>query len=295
MFRRSLFDYLARTGLIEREAAEDPPVDPAWARQGTWMEHLAASAAEDWVALDADDRVLGWALSVERDGMLELAMFFVDPSIQGRGVGRELIERAFPIGRGRHRVIVATQDTRALGRYLRSGVTHQTTSIDLVGAPTSVEQTSDLSFEPLAADAASIEVVAAIEREVLGHRRDIDTRFLLGTRPAWVARRDGRDVGFAFGAQPSADGADPSGDVACGPIAALDPPDVPALIDHVIGVAAVSAVDQLTVTVPLANRLAVEHLLARGFRIDPFYVMVLADAPVMKLDRWVHTGPPFIV
>jgi hypothetical protein len=48
-------------------------------------------------------------------------------------------------------------------------------------------------------------------------------------------------------------------------------------------------------TVPLANRAAIEHLLARGFRIDPFYVHVLADDASMRLDRWVHTGPVFII
>jgi hypothetical protein len=56
-----------------------------------------------------------------------------------------------------------------------------------------------------------------------------------------------------------------------------------------------AAVEELSFTVPMINRVAVSHLLAHRFRIDPFYIKVLADEPSMRLDRWIHTGPAFIV
>ena len=77
LFRRSLFDYLVRTGQIDRSDDLTTPaaVMDSWTLRSAWIEHLAATAAEDWVAEDADGRVIGWAQSIERDGMLELTKF----------------------------------------------------------------------------------------------------------------------------------------------------------------------------------------------------------------------------
>jgi GNAT superfamily N-acetyltransferase len=285
VFRRSLFDYLLRIGLVDAATASDPPIESAWASQGPWVEHLVGTAAENWVATDDAGRVVGWAMSTERDGVLELTHYFVEPGLQARGVGRRLLELAFPIGRGRHRVIMATQDTRALSLYLRFGVRYVTTSVDLFRSPEPVEIASDLAFDRLDNDDVAVNAVAALEQAVLGHRRDLDIRFLLGIRPGWIASRGGTPVGFAFGARgPNS-----------GPIAALDPADLPAMLDLVERDASATGVEDLYFSVPLVNSIAVEHLLGRGFRIDPFYVNVLADEPTMHLDRWVHTGPSFIV
>lgn len=295
VFRRSLFDYLLRQALVDEATAKDPPIESGWLRQGPWIEHLWATAAENWVAVDGADRVIGWALSVERDGSLELTHFFVDPGIQARGIGRALLERAFPPDRGRHRSIVATQDAPALALYLRSGVGYLTTSVDFVVKPTGIASTSDLEFEPLVLDDASVELVAGVEREVLGYRRDVDTRFLLGMRPGWVARRGNQVAGFAFGAEPPADGASDGMGAVTGPMAALDPVDLPAIIDHAVSQAATAGTEELYLTTPLSNRVTVRHFLDRGYRIDPFYTKILADDDSMRLDRWIHTGPVFIL
>ena len=285
VFRRSLFDYLFRIGMVDAATAADPPIESAWASQGPWVEHLSETAAENWVAEDVDGKIIGWAMSTERDGVLELTHFFVEPGTQARGVGRALLERAFPLGRGRHRVILATQDARALSLYLRFGVGYVTTSMDMFRAPEAVEQETDLQFERLGADETSVRAVGDIEQVILGHRRDVDARFLLGMRPAWLARRGDTIAGVAFGAQGSNSG----------PVAALDPGDMPALLAHVEREAHAAGVEELYFSVPMLNDAAVRHLLARGFQIDPFYVKVLADARSMQLDRWIHTGPAFIV
>jgi ribosomal protein S18 acetylase RimI-like enzyme len=224
-------------------------------------------------------------MSVERDGVLELTHFFVEPGTQARGIGRELLARAFPPGRGRHRVIIATGDARALGMYLRAGVGYVTTAADFFRAPEAVEIESDLEFERLVPSPAGVAAVGAVDEAILGHRRDADVDFLLGNRPGWIARRDGAVAGIAFGAV----GAN------SGPIGALDPADTPALLRLVEREAHAAGLAELYFTVPLVNRAAVGELLARGFRIDPFYVNILADEGSMRLDRWVHTGPVFII
>jgi GNAT superfamily N-acetyltransferase len=287
VFRRSLFDYLHRTGMVDAAAAADPPIEGPWARQRAWMEHLAATATEDWVAEEPGGRIVGWAQSVEREGLLELTLFFVDPGAQSKGVGRGLLEHAFPLGRGDARAIVATMDPRALGLYLKFGVAFAATSVDFLGQPRPSQITTDLSVEPVrpGGETDAETAIVDIERALLGHGRSEDVRFLLGDRPAWLARREGRVVGIAFGASGSS----------TGPIAALDPADLPALLATVENDAASRGVEELGFSVPLANSVAVSHVLERGFRIDPFYTLILSSGHRMRLDRWVNTQPNFIV
>lgn len=287
VFRLSLFDYLHRTGQVDAETAADPPIEKGWAAQAAWMEHLAATAAEDWIAEDADGRIIGWAQSIERDGLLELSLFFVDPATQSRGVGRGLLERAFPLGRGHSRVIVATQDPRALGLYLRFGVGFAATSVDLRGRPMASEIMTDMEIERVAPgdEAAAEAAIVEVERQLLGHGRAEDVRFLLGDRPAWLARRAGRVVGMAFG----------NSGASAGPIGTLDPADQPALMATVENEAAALGVEEIGFTVPLVNGTAVQHLLGRRLQIDPFYTFILSSDDRIQLDRWVHTSPSFIV
>ncbi len=64
---------------------------------------LAEIAAEWWVAEDDAGRLIGYARSIERGagyGLFELSEFFVRPGHQSAGVGRALLERAFPLGQG---------------------------------------------------------------------------------------------------------------------------------------------------------------------------------------------------
>jgi hypothetical protein len=76
-------------------------------------------------------------------------------------------------------------------------------------------------------------------------------------------------------------------------MAALEPSDVAALVDHVIAEAPTG--QEFFISVPFANSLAMIHLLTRGARIDPFYIMVLTSDPKPKLDRYIHTSPYFII
>lgn len=285
IFRHSLIDYIHRLGIVESAISTDAMIDEAWAVRRAWIEHLWRTAAENWIAEDPDGQIVGWVMSVERSGHLELTHFFVMPATQSKGVGRALLELGFPAGRGRHRAILATQDPRALSRYLRSGVRFVTSVVDFVGPPSAASVPTDLEFERLTPSSAAVDQIAAIEVQVIGHRRDVDTTFILEERPAWLARRGGEVVGFAFGVH----------DELAGPMAALDPADIPALLAFVETRAAEAGASEIDFSVPMANTLAVQHLLERGFRIDPFVAMLLADDDSMQLDRWIHTALSYIL
>lgn len=292
VFRRSIYDYLFRLGMVDEATAKAPPIADAWQRQANWIVHLWNTSAENWVALDPADRLIGWAMSIERDGHLELTHFFVEPGVQNKGLGRALIEKALPPGRGDHRAINATQDPRALSLYLRSGVSLVTTSVDVLLRPGTFDSDSDLRFQRLEASESAVSAIVALEKAVLGFARETDIRFLLAGRPAWLATRDGEPVAYAFGVQPNPPGITDFSP-ACGPMAALDPADLPALIDHVMGQA--GDVADFCITVPFMNGRSLAHLLERGGKIDPFYLMILADQSTMKLDRYIHTSPAFIL
>jgi GNAT superfamily N-acetyltransferase len=285
VFRRSFVAHLHRLGMVDARVTTQAMLDESWAERAPWIEHLWHTTAENWVAVDPDGRVVGWAQSVERSGLLELTFFFVDPGKQSKGLGRALLERAFPLGRGNHRAIFATQDPRALSLYLRLGVRHVTTVVDFVGKPQPFSIDTDLAFERVTPAPAAVDAIASIEERLLGHRRDIDTAFMRGRRSAWIARRRGEVVGFAFGAR---------GDSA-GPIGALDPTDIPALLALVEDDAAASGLPEIYFSTPLVNAAAVQHLLGRGYRIDPFIAGVLADDLSMAFDRWIFTNPSYIL
>jgi GNAT superfamily N-acetyltransferase len=285
VFRRAIMAYVHQHGIVDSPVVTDGMLDEGWALRGPFIEHLWRSAAHNWLAEDETGSTIGWAMSIERGAMLELTHFFVDPGIQSKGVGRALLERAFPADHAGHRSIVATQDPRALSLYLRAGVRFVTTVADFEARPTPVRVDTDLEFEALDASTESASVIAGVEAAILGHTREIDSRFLLGERPAWVARRGGTLAGFAFGCR----------DELTGPIGALDPADIPALLAHVETQAAAAGATNVYFSTPLVNDTAVRHLLGRGFQLDPFVVAVLADDRSMQLDRWIHTGLSYIL
>jgi GNAT superfamily N-acetyltransferase len=84
------------------------------------MLHLLATDPEGaWVA-EVDGVVAGIALALVREGMWFLSSLMVDPSYQGRRVGRDLLEAALASATDRS-WIMSTDDTRAVHRYQRAG------------------------------------------------------------------------------------------------------------------------------------------------------------------------------
>lgn len=291
VFRRSLWPMLHGLGSVPSPEISNEELEASWGPRRAWIEHLWTTAAENWVAVvDTDGpagpagTVAGWAMSVQRGPLLELTHFFVLPSAQSRGVGRQLLERAFPVGRGPHRAIIATQDPRATSRYLRAGTRFISTIAELEKRPQPIEPSTDLVFETLDRSPASVELIETVEERLIGHRREVDIDFLLSRQPAWIARRGGLPVAFAFGHL----------DELSGPIGALDPADIPALLDHVENHAAEIGATNLYFSTPLRNHTAVQHLLGRGYMLDPFLTSFLADSDWLPVDRWIHTGISYI-
>lgn len=232
---------------------------------------------------------------MERDGVLYLAMLMVDPQAQSRGVGNALIKRAFPAGRGRARVIDANQDPRALSLYLRSGVHFISSSVAFRGRAQASEISTDLDIEgviPTERSAAQ-ESVFELEREVLGHGRREEIRYLLENRPLFLARRARRVTGMAFGASRVVPARDKGRET--GPMCALDPEDLPALSATVENDAVVNNILDLGFQIPLVNATAASFVLGRRYQIEPFSTLILASDNRMRLDRWVQMQPELVL
>ncbi|HEX2766355.1 MAG TPA: GNAT family N-acetyltransferase [Candidatus Limnocylindria bacterium] len=255
-----------------------------WERMRYLWDRLADHHAEWWFAEDeATGEAIGYARSVERGGLLELTEFFVHPGSQAGGVGRRLLERAFPADRGEVRAIIATTDTRAQSRYYRAGTAARFPIASLEAEPRPVELgDAKLEVERLAPD-ADLAPLRRIEAEVLEFDRGDEFRWLLGQREGYLYRRGGEPIGFAFVGRST------------GPIAALDPADQVPILRHVESRAAALGVPMLSLEVPMPNEVAVRHLLSRGFRIDPFYTFLMSSRPVGQFDRFIGFAPPFFL
>jgi GNAT superfamily N-acetyltransferase len=246
---------------------------------------LAQIAAEWWVAEEAGSgRLLGFARSIERDGLFELTEFFVRPDQQSRGVGKELLERVFPAGRGTVRSIVATSDVRAQARYYGAGTVARFPIFTLGGVPVDTEPVREVKAEPIDGERA-IEDQRAIERTVLGHRRsDDEVRWLLDQRQGHLYRRADRVIGFSFLGR---DGA--------GPMAAVDPSELPSILLHVEGLARTIGLERLELQVPGLNAIAIRHLMSRGYRFDSWINFLMSDRPFGQFDRFIPFSPPLFL
>ncbi len=118
-----------------------------WASGESLQRFLASRAAEWWVA-EQDSRIVGYCRSIESQGLFELTEFLVLPMTQAKGVGRVLLERAFPSRRIQIRSIIATTDERALSRYYAAGTALRFPILALSGLPQREQERRGLTPAP---------------------------------------------------------------------------------------------------------------------------------------------------
>jgi GNAT superfamily N-acetyltransferase len=275
----SIVDLGLRHGTPQSGSVED-----WWTAGESLQRFLGEHAAEWWVAEHpADGSLVGYARSIERGGLLELAEFFVMPTHQSVGVGKALLDKAFPLGRGDVRSIIATTDVRALSRYYRADTAARFPMWTLGGVPDRTQLSGEITAEPIDAGSnTQLQALRAIDASVLEYpRKEVEIRWLLEGREGFLYRRNGTAVGFGF-----------VGSGGVGPIAVLDPDDMPAALLQIETRAVVSGIKWLDFQVPAPNEVAMRHLLSRGFRLDPWVNLLMSNRPFGRFDRFVSFGPP---
>lgn len=274
VFLASLADLGARLG-VETITGGAEAADSLWEKRRSLFEHVAATADRFWVA-EANGRIVGYARSTLRDGVRQLTEFFVRPDAQSAGLGGALLARVLPADGARGRILLATPDPRALGRYLRAGLQARFPVFHFHRPRLGAALPHDLSPRQAHDTPQHLAQFAALDRQVLGFRRDADHRWLLAERTGWFFLRDGQPVGYGYTGGYS------------GPFAALDPADLGPMLAYAEWVAPGA---EFGVEVPLISPVARDYLLPRGFRMEPFVNYFMSDAPLGQFDRYLPTTP----
>jgi GNAT superfamily N-acetyltransferase len=250
----------------------------------TYTEHLFQTADQFWVAED-EGEIIGFSRSILRDGIRQLSELFVNPDKQSQGVGKRLLESAFPFEGANNRVIISSPDVRAVTRYLKSGVKIRFTIYDWGRKPEIVPFETDLSIEPFSGSPENLAILNSIDRTILGYTREADHIWLSKIRHGYFYSRNGNVVGYSYISN------------RVGPIAMLHNNDFHTALAHVESEMTKYVDDvfnEFFVTIPMINTAAVEYVLKRGCQTTPFMEHFMSDKPLGKYENYIFMDPPFI-
>jgi GNAT superfamily N-acetyltransferase len=199
VFRHAVNDLARRTG---------SPVAPrdlkVIARR---LGHLRKTDPGGFQVALKNGRVVAFASTILRERIRFLSMFWMLPSLQSKGAGQALLQRAFE---GVHeppgtiRCVYASFDHRAQRLYTKFGMVPRSLiyglGADKVTLPKPPEVPVELVQlgEPGQITPPALAIAAAMDRRVRGCRRDADIAFTLaekGTR-FFEAREEGATVGY---------------------------------------------------------------------------------------------------
>lgn len=283
IFEEAVADLGRRFGTQMISGGRDPNVlNKLWEDRRSLFEHLAQTSEHFWLA-ENDGQAIGYARTVLRDGLRELTEIFVSPNCQSAGVGTGLLARAFPREGATHRVIIASLDSRALALYLKAGVYPRFPSIYFSRSPRQMTSLkTDLTFKSISKESENIDILGELDMALLGHRRDIDHKWLLENRRGYFYCRDNQKVGYGYVGKSS------------GPFALLNDIDFPAVLTHAEMEAAAYS-GNFGAEVPLINQAVVRHLLSQGFQMEGIINLVMSDTPFGKFENYVFPSPPFFL
>jgi GNAT superfamily N-acetyltransferase len=151
------------------------------------IEHLVRHDPRGcWVAEDGTG-VIGAAASMRRDLTWLLATYVVRPDVQGRGVGRQLLEAALSYGSGCLRaMLAASEDPPAVRRYRLAGFTLHPTMLLWGGVPREVLPVVERVREGSAGD---VDLLNSVDRQVRDSAHGVDHEILTKLHRLVVADR----------------------------------------------------------------------------------------------------------
>jgi len=175
---------------LSRRHHEDPgpPPDPAVATKR--FHHLVGTDPDGaWVAED-ESGLAGCAMATLREGIWGLSLLVVRPGAQSSGLGRELLRRAHDYGDGaRGRIILSSQDPRAMRAYFRLGLEVHP-ALYACGEPRGVQVPSGIREGTV----EDVPFTERIDRHVRGAAHGSDIEALLDMGQTLLIARDGYAV-----------------------------------------------------------------------------------------------------
>ena len=227
----------------------------------------------------------------QRDDHWYLGFLFVLPEWQSEGVGRGVLERCLPPAgeRGRMRLSVAVEAAQPVSTalYAQYGMVPRVPLYVLTGdlkagalpdpaAGLAAARLDAMAFGAAGNPATVSEAVDALDRKVVGYARPQEHHFLAVPDRLGFLYRQGSEV-MAYGY------VQPSGRI--GPICALEPSVMPAILGHLVS--AVRPVGGWQAVVPGPATEALRSLLHAGLRIDGGPGLYCGTTAGPKFDRYL--------
>jgi GNAT superfamily N-acetyltransferase len=282
--------FLRDTG--ERSDAE---IDVAWTRHRSLVEFVNGQPGRRYLVAENRKGPIAFARVVSFGTMEQLTDLYVAPSHQGRGIGRELLERIWPgdptptVGR----LVVAPGAPRDLNLYTTFGVMPVAGHWHLrTDARAYLERRSQ---ETDATEAAAVVVLTAeravaewkrLEPEAIGHERHSLHEFF-GRDRTCLATVDESGQARAL--------CWVSGDADIGPAIGAEAKDViPVILAAFDRVAKTQEPAQLGIYASTTSWHLLHRLRVLGFSVYwPSWIM--CSVPLPGLDRYVPTKPPLVL
>jgi GNAT superfamily N-acetyltransferase len=248
-----------------------PPFDPA----GRWAQvhrHVIAHDGERAYVAEEDGWVIGFAAAIVRGDLWYLSALFIDPTHQGRGIGKQLLDRVWGSGyRWRATITEAIQPV-SNGLYARRGMLPLTPVLSLSGRPR-IEV--DPSLEAAELDAAALRAIdlaaygfdRAVDHELFARFTDRGTLWLRGGEPCAYSYRGG----FAG---------------AIGPVAGLDAETAAAALRNQL---ALNADAEVQVDIPGTASALVSVALEAGLRFSDPGLLLLSPPERAPTAYAIHS------
>jgi ribosomal protein S18 acetylase RimI-like enzyme len=244
-----------------------------------------------WVA-EHGGTIVGFGFSWMTETFWFLSQLFVKPETQAKGIGQALLSKALmqaERNRATNRALITpAYNTASTGLYLKNGFYPREPLYRMSAPAQSVaEKLADAGYDttPIAPWPEPREWMAEIDGELLGFRRDMHHRFLLGGGAAHAVRIE-RACGTAGYAYISAEGH-------VGPLAVTRDADAKAVVTTVLRCALESEPSQVSMIVPGRADGVMQAVLALGLRLEEPYVL-MASRPFGNWCNYLVRAPGFL-
>jgi GNAT superfamily N-acetyltransferase len=299
IWRTSINDYIVPLGQHEIPPETNPVTRLFTHLQATDPDRFVVATAplgSDGSGGATAERVVAFASAIVRDRLWYLSMLFVLPAYQGGGVGRELLAHVLPTD-GEMARATATDSAQPISNalYATYGMAPRLPLLNLTGLP---DRPAAFGALPSGVAAVAFEEIAVgppdgpghrdlvgaidgLDRELLGVTHPQDHRYLRTEgRRGWLYRgRDGQPVGYGYASEAGR----------LGPVAVRDPDLLAPIVGHLSS--AVTPRGAFAIWVGGAADRALAPLLAAGFRLEPFPVLICWDRPFADFSRYLPISP----
>ena len=273
--------------LARRQGGTSPPMRPQDTARA--LAHLQRTEPRGFQVAVKGGRVVAFASTIVRGDTHFLSMFWALPTLQGQGVGRQVLARAFDGPKppaSAVRCVYASLDTRAQMLYLKFGMRPRGMFYLLKGEPkASTPPRNRVELDPVGkpgkATPRMLAIAARFDRTFRGTRRDVDIRWVMSLPGArfFTARAGRKVIGYAI--------VNEKGRV--GPAGVVDPRYSAGLAWAITGAVRELEAEEMFVVVPGTNAGAFAAFAAAGLRTQ-FFGAWMSAKPVGSFDGYLLAG-----